>query len=131
MSFKLTKVQDKELDALLDELNEKRGELGAAITAFNDLIREERSKIEDALSAYNDALVGVEQFRDEFVNEMRDAWNDKSERWQEGDSGEAANDFITVWEEVDLSEVSLDIPDEIECDEPTHGEEITQLPRSV
>lgn len=72
------------------------------------------SKVEDAMSEYNGALSDARDFIDEKHTAFEDEYGEKSEKWQEGDRGSAARDWIDSFESVDLEDAELDAPDSLE-----------------
>ena len=93
MAFKLTKVQIKERDEMVAALREKAEVVTAAKTAW-----------EEAVNDYNGALADANTFVEGLASDFRSQFDDKSERWQEGERGEAASTFVEAWEGVSLDE---------------------------
>jgi len=62
-------------------------------------------KVVDAAVALNAARSEFEQFREEKVAEMESFFEERSERWQESEKGEAYRQWITEWEREVLDEV--------------------------
>lgn len=84
-------------DEFVRRLGEKSAEISEQIEKLNELIGE-----------YNEITGEVADFRDEIAGEMDDYYNDRSERWQEGEAGSAYMDWKTEWEGLltdDLEEV--------------------------
>lgn len=54
-------------------------------------------------------------FMEEMASNMQSEWDDKSEKWQEGENGEAAAELITQLEGIrDAAEALKDAVEEIE-----------------
>ena len=105
MAFKLTKEQRKQLDHFQSALAAERRRIQEK---FDDLMESIRADIRtaNARSADYNALVKQAQaFVTEIAEDHRDAYDEKSERWQEGDAGQAALAFVEAWENVDLDEI--------------------------
>lgn len=128
MSFKLSKADDKRRDGFVAELEIKGGKLSQAISEFNAAMQEAWSKVEAAQTEYNELLGEISEFRDEIVSERQGEWDDKSEKWQEGERGEAAQSWITAWENIDFSEVDISQPDELEEPDLAHRDELENAP---
>ena len=82
--MKLSKTQQKEYEAL-------------------------RTTLEETLNAFIEARSAFMDFRDGIVEEFQGKIDDKSEKWQEGDAGQAAATFVQSWEEDPCEEIGEDI----------------------
>lgn len=118
--FKFTKADREEVSALSDDLSDahalllaKQAEMGAQIAHLIESLNESREayrgKVDDAARALQDK-----------INDHRDAYEDKSERWQEGDRGEAVREWIEKIEEMatEMENVTIDDVEMPEIDEP-------------
>jgi hypothetical protein len=88
MAFKLTK----------DEAARK--------THIMEALAEARAEIEAAGDRYNEVLEQARAFAQEVAEDRRADWDLKSERWQEGDKGQAADAWISEWENFDSEEAA-------------------------
>ncbi len=59
---------------------------------------------EIAANAFNEARLALDSFREGLREEMSTHYEERSERWQEGDAGTAYEDWMEAWDE--------DVPDE-------------------
>jgi molecular chaperone DnaK (HSP70) len=84
-----------EADDAKSELEEKISDL---VTEFN----------EKYLAPLNEKIEEARGFVEDIKNERQEEFDDKSERWQEGERGEAAQEWLQSWEnaESELSEIS-------------------------
>lgn len=87
MAFKLTKAQATEQATLVEQLEQ------AAATAA------------DSITAYNEALSNAREFCSDIAETAQEAWNDKSEKWQESDKGQEVQGWIETWQEANLDDV--------------------------
>lgn len=115
--MRVSRADQKELNLRLDELRqaylkveEARRQLliewVAAANAYNETVEN-----------YNDAMNETKSFVESVGEGLRNDYDDKSERWQESDAGQAANDMIPEWEEFDpdpLERIEVVEPDELE-----------------
>lgn len=62
------------------------------------------SEVEKAHGALCDAVATLRDFRDEVAAEMRDYYDDKSERWQQSDAGADYETWVDAWECADLDD---------------------------
>lgn len=89
MAFKLSKAQLT-----------KRGQLQSELESTGD-------ELTQALSAYNAAKSAMKGFVTETAEAWRNKYDEKSEKWQEGDKASEVNEIIEAWEGVELEEVEL------------------------
>lgn len=120
MAFKLTKQEDarkseleQELETLVGVVEDEKAELEAAmqklIDDFNEtVVAPLREKMQEAYG-----------FVEDIVNERQGEFDDKSERWQEGDRGQAAQDWLQTWER---SLIDLEAP--LDAESPTFEFEV-------
>jgi len=129
MAFKLTKEQTTARDALAGRLEEAREKLDSAVVDFNDTITAARGVLQEEIDAYNGLLSEAKTFADEVAQEWENEFEEKSERWQEGDTGQAVRELIEAWQNVDFEGVDIDTPDpEVSFDAEVHSELLTDLP---
>ncbi len=87
---KLDKAQSKQKDDLFQRL-EKEGQ-----------------KLENALNDYNCVIAEINSFMSDMREKMEEYQSEKSEKWQEGDKGEAYSNWISSWEN-ELEEADIDL----------------------
>jgi vacuolar-type H+-ATPase subunit H len=122
MAFKLTSKEDARKSDLEAELEQA---VGAVEDARNEL-QEEIAKLiadfnEKHVDPLNAKLEEAHGFVEDIVNERQGEYDDKSERWQEGDRGQSAQSWLQDWEtgmneleameQVEVPEVYITIPD--------------------
>jgi hypothetical protein len=119
---KLNKTQQGELNAHITDLATKKQEIDDAWEKF-ELAHNE---LATAIDAYNASLAAVTEWRDGIVQEMSDYQSERSDKWQEGDAGQAYQAWIDEWEGLDLDEVETpELPDAPDFE---HIDTIEQLP---
>lgn len=96
MAFRLTNKEEKERQALAAELGEK----AEALTEARD--------------NYNEVVERAIAFRDGVAERLQSDFDNKSEGWQEGDKGSAAQELISAWEELEIEKVEFDDPEDEE-----------------
>ena len=154
--MKITKAESKKRDELAYKCDEAQGALANAIADYNialeratayaarimlsplDFADDERNEIADAIrtaaeahsdavSGYNDAMDNAKAFVEEVASRLREVYDNRSEKWQEGDKGQSADAFIQTWEEFspdEESELDGNVADEFEkLPEPKGDEE--------
>ena len=119
MAFTLTKAEIKDRDDVVEAARRKLGILNAAITQFNERLEEQRSILDDAVNDCNGAMQDVADFLERIKERLNGEYDDKSEKWQEGEKGTAVRDWIDTFE-IDFMDIDVEVPNDIseaECDE--------------
>jgi hypothetical protein len=100
----------------LDFSDDERTEIAFAVCTAADAHS-------DAVNAYNDVMTEAKEFVEEVASRMREVYDGRSEKWQEGDKGQSADAFIQTWEDFspdEESELDGNVADEFErLPEPT------------
>ena len=126
------KLVQKQAD-LAGELHGLYEEAEAAVNAYNTAIAEAYDTYQAALvEAFDehiddlafDALHEAESFRQEIADDLRSYYDDKSERWQEGDTGEQYAEWVEAWEEADFSLYTDLGPADTDAPEPLETPEV-------
>jgi uncharacterized membrane-anchored protein YhcB (DUF1043 family) len=116
VSFRLSKKQQRELHVLRANLAASQAIVEAEEEALETHLLEATSLLNGAIRHYNSVLILVRSFVAAFAEEAREEFEDRSERWQESDAGQAAQSFIEEWEQAvesldDLAEIKIVMPD--------------------
>jgi hypothetical protein len=122
VAFKLTKAEDARKNELETELEQVVGVLEDARTELQDQIEKLVTDFnEKHIDPLNTKLEEVHGFVEDIVNERQGEYDDKSERWQEGERGQSAQSWLQDWESslsdfegmaaVEVPEVDITIPD--------------------
>lgn len=125
MAFSKLNNDDKaRRDELVTELRDKWESVET--TATN--LRGEIDELNAAIVAYNDTVAEVNQWREEIAERIQEAFDGKSEKWQEGEVGQAYDQWKSEWDQFEaeeVSEVEIDLPDD-----PTAADDLEGLPES-
>jgi hypothetical protein len=123
---RLSKAQEAAKAALIEALGKAVTDVNAAVEKVNSEIE---ATLNPAIEAYNSILADVETFRDEIVGEMETYYDERSDKWREGDAGSNYESWKGDWEGLDISE--LDAVEVIEEPGMSHGDELEALPTEV
>lgn len=119
---KLSKDDRATRDRLMADLEIK----AAAIEEAWSMVEGAHEQLGLAMSEYNSIVADAVLWRDEMVQQMTDYQSDRSEKWQEGDAGQAYQGWLDEWESADLDAIEIpDLPDQPEC---PHRDVIDNLP---
>jgi len=128
MAMKLNKQDEKKRDELVSELNKLRTEIEEAIGKFNDGVATLKEPVTAAIEKYNAELENARAWTEDIANQAESEFDEKSDKWQEGERGEAARSWIDEWQSAELEEFQLEFPDELADDLPDHIETLENLP---
>lgn len=95
---KLDKSQEKRWSELAKTLEGKRQALESAVEAFNGEVVQLWEPVKQALEELNERLQEAEEFREEIHGDMDAYFGERSEKWQEGDIGQAYQEWQSSWE---------------------------------
>jgi len=112
MAFKLAAGEETRFDDLKKEIGTLYTDIEVAVNDYNEKEAELRSPIETAVNAYNEKLKEFRSFAEEVSAEQRNEFDDKSESWQNGDTGKEIDEWINSWENADLEDVAIKFPEE-------------------
>lgn len=126
----LTSAQTTERDRISEELQTAHEELEAAVSAYNNALEELKNPVEEALEKLNAALSDARDLRDEIVNDAEEYIGERSEKWQDGEAGQAVSEYKSSWEYAEIEEASIEFPEQIEMPD-IDPEVLVNLPESA
>ena len=105
MAFKLTKRQETDRQIHVDEL------------------RKAHTVLEKAIEDYNEKINDAKEFVEGVASDWRTEFDERSEGWQEGETGQVVEELISNWESMeffdaeaapeDPSDAVADLPGEV------------------
>jgi len=125
---KLSREHEKERSELVDRLNNRRALVEESIAEFNTALADHRRPVDAAIEAYNEAVEAAKDFADRVAGDAQAYYDDRSERWQEGDAGAAYADWINAWETASFDNVEVEIPADLEEPDMDHATDLDDLP---
>jgi uncharacterized coiled-coil DUF342 family protein len=128
---KLSKEQEKRRDELVNKVEEKTTELNEKIDELNEKIDEFNAELSDAYNELNEAIDELNSFREEVQSDMQNYYDERSDKWREGEAGEQYQEWINVWENISIDQ--LDVPEVNELDQvdtDDFRQEVIDLPAS-
>jgi hypothetical protein len=133
MAFKLDKQEIARRDQIKEELVELRGKLEDAVSTYNAALEGLKAPVEEALAAYNVAVEEARGFAEDIANQADNEISNKSEKWQEGEKGQAASEWKDAWENEEFSEVEIQFPEELAIadEEIDHDGRLEGLPEAA
>jgi uncharacterized protein YukE len=112
---KLTQAQIKQKTELIEALKKAMEKLDEARSTYNDALQDEYNKYKEFVDSYNSANEELRTFIGECAEEMSAYFDEKSEKWQEGEAGEAYAAWKDAWEAAaEFDDHDVREPDEAE-----------------
>jgi len=109
----LNPEDQKNKEKLLNQLRSKGSALNKAIEKFNsqveDAIVEFWENLEVSIDQYNGAVVEANEFIDQVAKRQEEYYKSCEDKWREGSSGDAYQDWITTWT-MEVDQIALDCP---------------------
>lgn len=128
MSKIMDKVAVQKKQEVCTKLQEAFDNLQEGVEAFNDIVNAAWSNLQlGPLNAYNEAISNANEWQSGIVEEIQEYIDSKSEKWQEGDKGQAFVSWKEQYEE-ELETVELEKPDEVTFDNDNPSELLDQKP---
>lgn len=134
---KLNKTQIAERDDVAGKLRTAFDDLQAAVDKYNNLreanwdifskalevynsdMEEAWAEVQTALDEYNgEALCTARDWRDRIVSDIDEYMGERSDKWLEGDKGQAISAWKDQFDEISMEDISLDMPEPIDVEEP-------------
>jgi hypothetical protein len=110
---KLSKAQEAERQRLADELRAAEESVKEGITQFNAAMEMAMEDLTMALDSYHDAVTEANAFRQQIEGDISGYYEDKAEKWQDSEAGQANLNWRDQWRER-LEDIEVTIPDPIE-----------------
>src|SRR5262245_13509270 len=127
---KLSKAQIVTRDTLCKALHETYEDLEDAIAKFTDAMETAWDAVQVAMDAHNQAIADTREFQQEIAQAIEEFIDDKSDKWREGDRGQAYSAWLDAWNE-ELEDIDLAMPDGIEIDAGDQSDTLEQMPEEV
>jgi hypothetical protein len=133
MAFKLDKQEIARRERLVGELTEARGKLQDAVSVFNAAVEELKAPLLAALESYNEVIEETRGFVEDIASAADGQFDDKSEKWQEGDKGQQVREWIDAWQNEPFDAIELSFPEELalEDEESDHDGRLENLPEAA
>lgn len=129
MAFKLDKAQKGERTALINKLQDAYSEVESAVERFNDQVEVLANDLQEKVEAFNTLVHEAKDWAENFAEEKRSEFDERSENWQEGDRGMTTEGWIEEWEGADLNHLDIELPALLELPgDDTAADQLGNLP---
>jgi hypothetical protein len=131
MAFKLTKQEQAQRSDLVGRLIASREELDHCLGGVHDALEMAAEALRSSVEAYNELVEEARGFAADIAAQAEEDIGEKSERWQEGERGEAAQEWQREWENAEWEEVELPTIERISFDNLDHADVLDGLPEAA
>jgi hypothetical protein len=128
VAFKLSRQELAARDQHVESLEKVWAELVGIVSTYNLEVEALRAPVEAVVEKYNEVLVLAKGFAEEIANRVEGEYDEKSEKWQEGEQGQAAAELRDAWRDIDMEYIVLEWPEDLSIDDPDHAPELAELP---
>lgn len=125
MSKIMYKVAVQRKQEVLSRLQNAFDDLQEAVDIFNSTVNVAWTNLQVPINNYNEAISNANEWQSGIVEEIQEYIDSKSEKWQEGDKGQAFVSWKEQYEE-ELETVELEKPDEVTFDNDNPSELLDQ-----
>ena len=115
---RISRAQQTEINNAVSALGDAGKELEAAVASYNEALERLGEAVETARDTYNEKVVDLKAVYEEIHGEADSYYSDRSERWQEGEAGEAYSEWMGQLEEPGIEDIEIELPDPLEIDLP-------------
>lgn len=127
MSKIMDKVTTQKKQEVLSRLQNAFDDLQEAVDIFNSVVNVGWTNLQIPINNYNEAISEANEWQSGIATEIQDYIDEKSEKWQEGEKGQAYASWKEQYEE-ELETVELEKPDEVTFDNDNPSELLDQKP---
>lgn len=118
--MKITRTQAKQVETVERTMSKAYTKVCSAIDKYNDEVGALYAALETELREYTEAVESAQAIVEEVATELRDKIEARSDAWRESDAGNAAESWVSEWEEFTIAEAEADEPTEVEHPEDPH-----------
>jgi uncharacterized protein YukE len=110
---KLSKDQVTQHLKIGEGLRDAHEELDDAVKKYNEKVNVAFSELQTFVETLNAKITEANDFVENIHSEQEAFFDEKSDKWQEGDAGSAYQDWMTQWGDRVCEEVELSEPEEL------------------
>ena len=125
---RISKQQIAEREGLCHRLETLFGQLESAVEGFNESVAELWVVVDAAQAKYNEAIEDAQGWCDNIASEIQSTFEDHSERWQEGDTGQTYSNWQAEYENAQFETSELEQPSSLDLEIGCQAELLVELP---
>jgi uncharacterized protein YukE len=119
---KLSKDDKSRRDEIIGDFKRKWADVDEQAA----VVQQEIDKLNEKIALYNGVIDEAHGFRDDMISAMDDYIGERSEKWADGDAGQAYSSWYDEWQGFDPVEV--DAVEDFDLEEPDHADVLEALP---
>lgn len=128
----LNKEQQSNLSQLQSDLQDAQEKVESAINDFNANINDLwANSVTESLDNYNKLVQQANEFVEETRDSMQTYYDERSEKWQEGERGQEFQSWLVEWDSTELEEIDVTMPEETDVPDFQAVEVIAELPSEL
>mgnify|MGYP001564747016 CR=1 FL=1 len=115
-------------NALAIRIQSAREDLDVAIAEYNATVETAFAYAQTTADVYNGLIEEAKEWADSIAGQIGEYIQERSERWQEGERGQAYANWLTEYEEVSFDTADIETPDPLEWDGDDAASALEGLP---
>lgn len=108
--FKLTKADIERRNEISQRAVQAKTELDTGFEEYNRCLASAQEALEVLLTAYNEVVEEVNGFTEDIGRAHREVFDNRTNAWQDGERGRAANAWIEQYEESTIESLEVEWP---------------------
>lgn len=124
----ISRAEGLKKTALVDAIRTAHSELETAIADYNATMEGAKDVVQGKLNELNVKIHEAKDWAEGIASDMQEYYDEKSERWQEGENGENYSNWKDGYENLDTDDVEITFPDELEVPECAVADDLESLP---
>jgi predicted nucleotidyltransferase component of viral defense system len=111
---KIPKERQIAINDAMDLCQVERDHVETLVEQFNAVLAEWREKFTEAVENYNDKLGDFRDIYTELAEQGRDYQSERSEKWADGETGQAYSEWLDRLENIDAEDIAIEFPDDLD-----------------
>jgi division protein CdvB (Snf7/Vps24/ESCRT-III family) len=119
MAFKLTRDEIVAKAELAEAISKAWDTVESAVMEYNEKVEQAKVEMREVVTAFNDVAGQVAVFAAGVADRANLEFDERSEKWQEGEDGQAATAWKDEWDDFDSDGIeNVDWPEELVIEQP-------------
>lgn len=119
MAFKLTRDEIVAKAELAKAISKAWDTVESAVMEYNEKVEQAKVEMREVVTAFNDVAGQVAVFAAGVADRANLEFDERSEKWQEGEDGQAATAWKDEWDDFDSDGIeNVDWPEELVIEQP-------------
>ena len=110
----ISKAASTNIDELVTAAREASQILDGKINEYNLATTDLKAEIASAVTNYNEAVTAITEAYRELGEIARSYHDERSEKWQDGEKGQAYGEWADQLETFEMDQIELEVPEDLE-----------------